>query len=326
METRGRVSLRWGIIGGVVLLVMAALSAYVIQNNRLTAGQSVHSLTVDQRERSYHLYVPESLPAGKVPLVVMLHGALGSGRQAEEVYGWNEQADEHGFIVAYPDGLDRFWAVSEDCCGPSARDKVDDVAFIRSMVGEIQKKAPIDARRIYVAGMSDGGALTYRLACDTDIFAAIGVVSATLLGECSNPRKLSVMHIHGTADEVFPYAGGPGKHHNGGQGDQPADTAGLSMPELMNVWRRANDCAPLAVTIDGAVRRGSAACEDGREVVFIVIDGAGHQWPGSSDSKDAGKLLGLDPPSAELKATETLWSFFAKHRAAEPPDNQRSKS
>src|SRR5690606_25322505 len=98
------------------------------------------------------------------------------------------------------------------------------------------------------------------------------------------------------------------------------------MPELMNVWGRANDCAPLAVTIDGAARRAAAACEGGWRVVFSVSDGAGHRRPGSADSKDAGKLPGLGPPSAELKATETLWSFFAKHRAAEPPDNQRSKS
>lgn len=318
MKTRWRVSWGWGIAVGVLFLLAAMWVVFALQQDRLTSGRSAHSIVIDQRERSYRLYVPKSLPGGEVPLVVMLHGALGSGKQAEKAYGWNELADKYGFIVAYPDGLNRAWAVSDRCCGPPAREKVDDVAFIKSMINDIQKKARIDASRIYVAGMSNGGALAYRLACDTDIFAAIGVVSATLLSECPNPHEVSVVHIHGKEDNIFPYGGGLGSLGANWDGwlSDLAEARIPPIPDLMGMWRRVNRCTPSAVTINGPIRKAVAACADDREVAFIVIDGAGHQWPGSKASEETGKLLGFDSPSIELHATEVLWDFFAKHHAA----------
>jgi len=316
MKTRVRVNWGWGLAAGALVLLTVAWVVYAVQKDDLAAGQSVHSIVVDQRERAYQTYVPKSLPGGKVPLVVMLHGALGSGQQAEKAYGWNELADKYGFIVAYPDGLNRAWAVSDRCCGPPARDNVNDVAFITSMISDIQKKAAIDMGRIYVAGMSNGGALAYRLACDTDIFAAVGVVSATLFGECPNPHKVSVMHIHGKEDNIFPYGGGlgsVGENRDGWLADL-AEARIPSIPDLMSMWRKVNNCAPSTVAITGVIRKAVATCAEDRDVVFIVIDGAGHQWPGSKASEEAGKLLGFDSPSTDLNATETLWNFFAKHR------------
>src|SRR5689334_4991712 len=117
----------------------------------VSVATSDHTMTVDGRSRSYHLYVPAGL-SGPAPLVVMLHGGFGSGSQAETSYGWDEQADTGHFVVAYPDGLNRAWNVGGGCCGEPGRTGVDDVAFITAMVGEIGRLTAIDPARVYATG------------------------------------------------------------------------------------------------------------------------------------------------------------------------------
>ncbi|GAA1790773.1 PHB depolymerase family esterase [Planosporangium flavigriseum] len=277
-------------------------------------GTSKHTLMVDGKERSYLLRRPAGLPSRPAPLVVMLHGAVGTGEQAESSYGWDGQADRGGFLVAYPDGIGRAWAVSRDCCGAPARDGIDDVKFIEQLVSAIAKATPVDRSRVYAAGISNGGMLAYRLACDASTFAAIGVVSATLVGDCPNPRPTSVIHIHGTVDKTIPYDGGPGKRDNDGTGPVPAKIDGPPVSELLARWRRTDDCAPPTVTVKDPVTTSLAACPDGRAVELVAIAGAGHQWPGAPGPKPvAQRLLGLDQPSTALNATATIWQFFAAH-------------
>jgi len=271
-------------------------------------------ITVDGRTRTFRLYRPGHLSlAEPVPLVVMLHGALGSARQAEESYGWNTAADRHGFVVAYPEGLNRSWAVSPDCCGPSARDGVDDVAFVVATVAAVAARLPVDPRRVYAAGISNGGMLAYRLACDTTTFAAIGVVAAKLLGPCPAPAPVSVLHIHGTADAVVPYDGGPGVLDNGGTGPLPVKIGGPAVPDQIDRWREIAACGTPQVRSEGPVTTSRARCPDGRGVDLVTVAGAGHQWPGGAPLTPAERLLGLDPPSTALAATDAIWTFFADH-------------
>jgi polyhydroxybutyrate depolymerase len=176
----------------------------------LASGRSDHSLTVDERPRIYHVYVPASL---NVPatLVMVLHGGFGSGIQAEQDYGWDTEADHSGFLVVYPDGLDRAWNVDGGgCCGQPAKNGVDDVAFLRAVVEDVERALAVDPKRVFVTGISNGGIMACRLACDTTLFAAIGPDSATMLGACPKPAPTRVIHIHGTADTRIPYQGGPG--------------------------------------------------------------------------------------------------------------------
>ena len=113
-------------------------------------------------------------------------------------------ADSAKFVVAYPDGIGRSWN-GHGCCGKAMRDNIDDVGFITAMVGQISADLPIDKSRVYAAGISNGGIMSYALACNTGIFAAIGPDSATMLDACSAPHPTSVIHIHGTADKLVPY-------------------------------------------------------------------------------------------------------------------------
>jgi polyhydroxybutyrate depolymerase len=302
------------LVGGVVLLVLAgcgigarAWSRDVSGGGPAPVGSSMHQITVGGQVRTYHLYRPANLSTS-APLVVMLHGGFGTGAQAEQAYGWDQQADAAGFLVAYPDGLNRAWNVGGGCCGVPAQNSVDDVGFLTAMVRQIQAGTDgvtVDAHRIYATGISNGGMMAYTLACRTDIFAAIGPDSATQLGECPGPRPLSVIHIHGTADHNIPY--------NGGQGQGPGHIDGPSAPAVDATWRGIDGCAAPVVTTQPPVTTSIATCPGGRAIELITIDGAGHQWPGGHPNTVGENLLHLDPPSPALNATTVIWDFFGKH-------------
>jgi polyhydroxybutyrate depolymerase len=246
----------------------------------------------------------------------MLHGGLGSGSQAEAAYGWNAKAASAGFVVAYPDGLNRSWAVSPTCCGPSAAAGVDDVAFITKVVTTVSGWLPIDGDRIYATGISNGGMLAYRLACDTTVFAAIGPAAATLSGPCPAPAPISIRHIHGTADTAIPYGGGPGRRDNGGHGRIPLGINGPPIEDLIATWRTTADCSAPTTRTAGVLTTTTATCPHGRAVDLITITGAGHQWPGAAPTGRPAGPFGRDHPTTALTATDTLWAFFTTHPKA----------
>lgn len=271
----------------------------------LPTGSTAQVLWVHGVRRTFRVFRPAGLPR-PAPLVVMLHGGFGSAARAERSYHWDEQATAARFVVAYPDGLHHAWNAGGGCCGVPGRQGTDDVAFITAMVAAIAREVPIDPDRVYATGISNGGMMAYRLACDTTIFAAIGPDSATMLGPCRSPAPLSVIHIHGTADRNIPYRGGPG--------DGVARIDGPPVPTLNATWRATDHCAAPAVTRAGAVTTSVARCPGGRAVELITIAGAGHQWPGGVPPAPlAARLLHLDQPSTALDATSVIWQFFAAH-------------
>ena len=270
----------------------------------IPVGSTAHSMSIGGLTRTYHVYRPAGI-ASAAPLVVFLHGGFGSGSEAEQYYGWDAEADAHGFLVAYPDGYDHAWNVGGGCCGQPAARNVDDVAFISAMVAQIERGAPVDSHRVYATGISNGGMMDYRLACSTNLFAAIGPDSATELGTCPSPARISVIHIHGTADHNIPYDGGPG--------DGYAQIDGPAVPSVVATWRQIDGCSQPNSSTSGVVTTSVASCPDGRAVELITVAGAGHQWPGSPDRPLIQKALGLDTPSTALNATDVVWSFFAAH-------------
>jgi polyhydroxybutyrate depolymerase len=270
---------------GVVLVVAGCFGRDAAKPSGFVDGTSLHTISVGGHDRTYRLYKPKGLPAS-APLVVMLHGGFGNGAQAEKSYGWDELADSSKFVVAYPDGLNRAWNVNGGgCCGRSAKEGIDDVAFIAAAVADIGRNVGIDAARVYATGISNGGIMSYTLACETAIFAAIGPDSATQLNACESPHPTSVMHIHGTADRLIRY--------DGGRGAGVAHIDGPPVSQLNAFWRNVNHCAAPASTTNGSVTTSTAGCPDNRSVVLITVDGGGHQWPGF--------------------ATAKLWEFFAAH-------------
>lgn len=265
---------------GVVLLIAGCSPP---PPSGFVRGTSLHHLSVGGHDRSYRLYEPAKMPAS-APLVVVLHGYSGSARQVERDYGWDELADAGGFVVAYPDGLDRAWNVDgETCCGRAGREGVDDVAFITAAVADISGNVGTDPARVFVTGMSNGGIMSYTLACNTDIFAAIGPVAGTQLNRCRDPRPTSILHIHGTADRLVPYGGGQGF----------SVINGPSVPDVNAFWRNVDHCSAPVTMMNGPVTTSAAGCAGNRAVTLITIEAGGHEWPPF--------------------AARTLWEFFRAH-------------
>jgi polyhydroxybutyrate depolymerase len=252
----------------------------------LPAGDSAHILTVDGSQRTYHLHVPASL-GHRAALVVVLHGGKGTGLAAEQTMGWDAVADRVGAVVAYPDGVGRTWNAGGGCCGTSAATGIDDVTFISRLVHQLLGDTRISPDRVYATGGSNGGMLTYALACSTPIFAAIAPVAATQLGECRDPHPTSVLHIHGSADQLVRYDGRPVTPAPG----YPID--GPPIPALMSRWRSIDECTAPTETHANGLRVSLASCVSGRVVELVVIDGGGHAW--------------------SKAFTPMIWDFFARH-------------
>ncbi|MGB6761943.1 alpha/beta hydrolase family esterase [Mycobacterium sp.] len=276
---------RVAILLGVVLLIAGCAGWHPKPPSGFVDGTSSHTIKVGGRDRVYRLHKPVGVPAS-AELVVVLHGGFGDAEQAERSYGWDQLADSEKFVVVYPDGVNRAWNVNGGgCCGKPAREGVDDVAFISAAVADVAKNVSINAGHVYATGMSNGGMMSYTLACDTTLFAAIGPVSGTQVDPCRSPHPASVMAIHGTADPLIPYGGGPGRGF--------AHINGPPVLDLNTFWRKVDQCEAPAATTSGSVTTSTAGCPDNRSVALITIDGGGHHWPNF--------------------ATAKLWQFFAAH-------------
>ncbi len=287
----------------------------------LGLGSNERAITWGGQIRMYRVYRPAKLNP-LAPLVVMLHGGMGSARTTEAAYGWNALADREGFLVVYPQGVGGNWDVGGGCCGVAGESGVDDVGFVSAVVADVRTLASLDPHRTYAAGMSSGGMLAYRLACETTLFAAIGAVAATELGACVNPSPLSVIHVHGTADPTVPYAGvsGPGV----------AEILGPSIPALHTTWREVDRCGGDVVRTEGALTFTTAQCPSDRTVALVTIEGGGHAWPGviergpldaspspaPTGSTTAAPVVTVGPTVATspgYPTTERLWEFFKPH-------------
>ncbi len=299
---------------GLLVLFVAACAAPSRAQEGDKPGDYVRKMDFGGEARTYRLHIPPSYDGSQaVPLVVGLHGGGGSGRQFERSSEFSAKADEAGFIVVYPDGTGRIqtWNAGH-CCGYALREKVDDVGFIRALVGELQKDLKIDPRRIYATGMSNGAMMTYWLgATSPDLFAAIAPVAGTIGGQEAEGATLvqiptpgqavSVIALHGMQDESVQYEGGQGTGLDG-------DRIDLSVQESINFWLSVDGCDPAyqeEVTHEGNIIRHSYICQPGIDVMlYTVVDGV-HAWPGADSITDKA--------TQDISATDLIWEFFASH-------------
>lgn len=280
----------------------------------IASGTHRRTLLHDGDERSYLLNVPPNYDTTRaLPLVLVLHGGGGRAESVIRQSEFDAVAEREGFFVAYPNGssrLDNFILTfnAGGCCGYAVAQGIDDVGFARAVVAAIEREVRVDERRIYVTGMSNGGMMTYRLACEAaDIFAAAAPVSGTLYQtDCSSSEPISLIAFHGTADTKVLY--------EGGQPDSPGDGRPRTDPstaESVAFFVQHNGCA----TQPDSTRSGSivsefwSGCTAGTAVALYTVEGGGHTWPGGG----RGLIIGGDSPTKELSATETMWEFFAAH-------------
>jgi polyhydroxybutyrate depolymerase len=247
---------------------------------------------------------------GRVPLVLVLHGGGGNAGNAERMTGFTEKAHKEGFIVVYPEGTGRFrkkhltWN-AQHCCGIAMQRRVDDVGFIAALIDKLLVDYPIDPKRIYATGMSNGGMMTHRLGIElSDRLAAIAPVVATLFGDESKPpHPVSALMINGLLDKSVPSEGGP----PGGRFPSAWDgTPTKPALEQAAFWAEADGCGGDPERVDGGRYRVSQYhCPAGRAVEIYIVKDNGHAWPGGQ----RGSRLG-DEPSTALNATDLIWAFF----------------
>lgn len=263
--------------------------------------------------RTYHVHLPPVAGAGQpLPLVLALHGRLGNGAGQAKLTNLNAVADQDGFIVVYPDGYQRSWA---DGRGTTPADKagVDDVAFLDAVLDQVTARERVDAARIYVTGMSNGGFMTERLGCDlARRFAAIAVVAANfdrpLAERCAPAHPLPVLLIHGSDDPLVPEAGGS-------LDGEPV----LSTTDTAQRWASLAHCDatpsvdPLPVIVnDGtSIQRSTyTGCQGGAQVVYYDVIGGGHTWP---DGFQYLPVAVIGKTSRNLDASAVIWQFFHGH-------------
>ncbi len=225
-------------------------------------------LQVGGLQRTYSVHVP---PGAVTGLVINLHGAGQTGRDQETFTNYDAVADRYGFVVAYPDGVDMSWADGRGGSVPE-RQGVDDVGFLSTLITQLTNEYGVSPGRVFVTGMSAGGFMAQRLACDrADLVAAVVSVAGTLGATvpCAPSRPVSVLAVHGDADPVVPFGGGPMVGRGG-------PSVIVSAPELVNRWRAIDGCPP---PVDSPGRSSATGCADGTAVEFVILGGGGHVWP-----------------------------------------------
>ena len=279
-------------------------------------SQEMTILTSDGRTRTYRFFKPLSIDSTvPAPLVVALHGGLGSASQFEANSRLTEFAESNGLYVVYPNGISasateptfQTWNAG-DCCGPAVRSGVDDVAFIASLIKLVRSNYLVDSNRIFAIGHSNGGMLAYKLACElSDQIKGIGIQSASLgMNECKSSTPVKVIHIHGTADTNFPLEGGLGS----GVANVSFRSARFAVDTLVGVNRCSKDPDVVRDDENSDITVYSwNKCSNSVGIRYITVDGASHAWMGgAAQSSSAQSLVGT--PYLKLDSTRALLSFL----------------
>jgi polyhydroxybutyrate depolymerase len=311
-------------VAGCLLLAFAALACRTAGAPSALGALEEHHLQHGGIERSYWLAVP---PQGEVPspapLVLALHG--GGGRAASMCRmrgGLLELARQGAFLLVCPQGVERHWNDGRQVTRWRAQaEGIDDVGFLAAVIEDVAGRYPVDRQRVFVTGISNGGLMSYRLACErADLVSAIAPVAASMVKglECAPSRPVSVVILNGTTDPLVPYGGG-----SIGFG---GDNLGRVIPtdEALRRWAALNRCVgepaearlPDRSPADGTRLQllSHTQCAGGSRVVLYRIEGGGHTWPGGPQYLPVW-LVGR--VSDELDGGRVIWDFFE----AQPVDD-----
>ncbi len=312
-------ALAWLGMAGLTLLIFFVIAASV-RDAGLVLEPS-REVELEEERRYYDVRLPAEPLTEPTPLLLVLHGEVGSASRTEKVTGWTEVATAAGWVVVYPEGVDGCWNDGrKGAFNRAIRNKVDDVAFLNWVIDALMKEYPIDPARIYITGVFSGGAMALRYACeDSDRVAAVAVVSGLLPVDmeeaCKNRRPIPALFINGMKDRLMPYEGGEiqflGTHRGTVFGAE----------ETARRWAETNGCAekvleqPLPGSADvenpKVLREHYVNCADEADVVRYALRDLGHQYPGG---------VALGPPwlvgevNLDLQSTTEVMTFFQAHR------------
>ena len=305
------------------------------------AGEEAVCRVPDWRDRDYILRLPADYdPGQRYPLIVALHGGGGGKEGANPLTCEDgdeaspscltQVAEREGYIIAYPDGTAnslgfRTWnqGGGEDDtlqCPYACEEGIDDIAYFKALLDDIEGVASVDPKRIYATGFSNGGGMSHRLACElSGRIAAIAPVGGAnqfaAAASCAPGRPVPILAIHGRGDPCWPYDGGEGTCLSVQEGNYVAVVPSMIGSADAPGWALRNGCdpAPIATPLADEVDDGTSATLTSfagcaAETAFITVDGAGHTWPGGEQYLEVDKIGAV---SRDFSASDAIVAFFA---------------
>jgi len=269
------------------------------------AQPELHLFSHDGLSREYYLYLPDSMEVDS-PLLFVFHGYSGSASSIMNYSGLNQIADDNGFAVCYPQGLIdewdyAFWNVGYDW---HVDETVDDVGFSTSLAQYLQTEYNLSAQNTFSTGMSNGGDMSYLLACQaSDVFKAVAPVAGCMMtwlyNSCVPLNPIPVFEIHGTDDDVTWWDGADEINNDGYGPWESVDTT-------FNFWTQLNSCTEFIIDTlpdidmsDGSyvVSHKNTNGLNNNEVWLYEVVNGGHDWPGVWGNMD-------------ISTSEEIWNFF----------------
>lgn len=268
----------------------------------ITPGFNEREITLDGDTRDLIYYIPQSYDNTQaVPLILSLHGFASTLDRQVQYSQWENIADESGFIVAYPQGTGFPLRWNSGDLGIRLGDDTDDVQYLSGLMDWFITNWCIDQSRIYVNGLSNGGGMTDRIACElANRVAAVGMVAGAynpLEDGCHPARPMPVIAFHGTSDFIVPYAG-----EENNLFDFPP------IVDWLSAWADRDGCqsTPEILTIsDDVTQTRYTECLNDVEVTLYTISGGGHVWYGGDMGFPFGNVDAID-------ATGTMWTFYQR--------------
>lgn len=288
-------------------------------NNSQVLEPGTHDLSIEsgEFERTFTVHIPQGYDHQTAsPLVFVFHGG-GGDAEGMQGLGFNALADRDEVIVVYPNGIEKNWADGRGTTD-AALAGADDVTFVRDMLDELSSRQNIDAEAVFATGISNGGILSHRLACDlADRIAAIGPVVGSLASDyrptCNPSEEIGVISIRGTEDPFINFEGGDSTHKTF---EMLGDGGPIESAEDARLfWASQNGCddavveALAPIDTDDPTRVTQIThegCDGGVRVVYYAVEGMGHTWP--PNEGPAPRISGSS--SSQLNATELVWEFF----------------
>ena len=272
------------------------------------------SIMVDGRPRSFIVNLPPNYyESADFSLVIAMHGGGGNAEQFESSSKLTDKAKAAGFIVVCPEGVRstgllalRKWNAGT-CCSYASENNIDDVKFISELIDNLSSQYKINRKKIYATGHSNGGMLSYRLACElSHKIAAFAPNAATMVvtQPCVPSRPVPILHMHSIHDQNVPYTGGVGIG--------PSNIYNPPLDSVMKVLQSRNKCnQPAQVIIDNAgyTLLKWTDCLSNVSVHYYLTKDGGHSWPGGSPGGPNG-----DQSSVAINANDLMWEFFQQYQ------------
>lgn len=267
------------------------------------------SFVFGEDKRDYKVFLPENYSIEQeLPLIIYLHAYDWTPEIAMDYTMMNSVADTASFIIVYPYAISRRWnsGIGDNSVYPTPF--VDDVGFVDALIDTVKVHFNINLERVYACGFSNGGFMSYKLACQLShriaaIASVAGVISNSTYEDCNPQHTMPVLQIHGTDDELAPFNGAPGW---------------FSLSETMEFWTEFNTCIQVDTLqisdiepTDGCTvqKITYSDCSADSKVMFFKIINGGHSWPSATSDYTWSGNRNLD-----INASVEIWEFFKNYK------------